>query len=114
MPRANVDKRKHEEITRALVQQVTRDNIRKSKMEMNSLRFLKLLWLWSLGNQELMVHAWETQHHLTTDFCNAENLEVHELLEIVRSHLTPWHPMYEKDATFLECPQTGSQATACR
>ena len=94
-------------------QRIRRHKQRRQTIETDSLRFLKLLWIWSLGSQDLMVHAWETQQNLEEDFCNTEVLDMPMVLQIVREHLSPSHPSYVQEAMFLAyTPKANCQLAA--
>ena len=73
------------------------------------MRFLKLLWIWSLGNQDLMVQAWESEHSLEEHFCNTEILSMPLLLQKVNEHLSSEHALYEQEAKYLSYPEPGAE-----
>ena len=94
---------------KTLRQKIKRDNGRIKKVEVDSMRFLKLMWIWSLGNQDLMVQAWDSEHRLEEHFCNTEILSMPLLLQKVNEHLSPEHPLYEQEAKYLSYPEPGAE-----
>lgn len=102
-------KRKQRTMNQSFDQKIRRRNSHVHNLEIKSMRFLKLLWLWSAGSQDLMVHAWETQQALNEDFCNTDVLSLPLVLQKVREHLCPSHPAYAQEVSFLAYPEVGAQ-----
>ena len=90
---------------------ISRYNKRACKVEINSLRFLKLLWIWSCGCQELMQSAWDSQQQLDEYFDNVADMQMPEVLQIIHEHLCPSHPSYEQECIFLAYPESEKDQT---
>ena len=92
-----------------LRQRVRRKTGKTTEVLLTSMRFLTLLWLWSEGSQNLMIHAWESQHCLEEHFNDTDEFTMPSLLQMLHEylHLSPIHPKYLQEKKFLDAPAVG-------
>ena len=94
---------------RMLRQKLRRKHCKTTEARLTSMRFMTLLWLWSEGSHNLMIHAWESQHNLEELFNDTDELNMPSLLLVLHEYLqlSPTHSKYPQEQKFLNAPAVG-------
>ena len=73
----------------------------------STLRFMRLMWLWSLGQQEIMQFAWEDQKWKNDSVFEEDNVDLDAMIEQVQSEFEN-NLLEDAEVIFLTYPQGSS------